>query len=90
MKEINQAMAVRIKAAKDIARLTEERNGAIQEYTLIMSERDTVHKEIEKLQEELSNANKTLKATEVQNKATLEEVNIAGHYVSFNTIDCIY
>ena len=30
VKEINQAMAVRIKASKDIKRLTEERNAAMQ------------------------------------------------------------
>lgn len=67
-------MAVRIKATKDITRLTEERNAAVQEYTLIMSERDTVHKEIEKLQEELSNWSKKMKTAEAQKKATLEEV----------------
>merc|ERR1712154_489297 len=57
VKEINQAMAVRIKASKDIKRLTEERNAAMQEYALIMSERDSVHKEIEKLQDEVSATN---------------------------------
>ena len=30
IKEINQAMTVRIKASKDIKRLTEERNAAMQ------------------------------------------------------------
>lgn len=39
VKEVNQAMAVRMKASKDIKRLTDERNAAMQEYTLIMSER---------------------------------------------------
>lgn len=39
VREMNQAMGVRVKATKDIKRLTEERNAAMQEYTLIMSER---------------------------------------------------
>lgn len=42
IKEINQAMAVRMKASKDLKRLTEERNAALQEYTLIMSERSVI------------------------------------------------
>lgn len=39
VQELSQAMAVRMKASKDIKRLTDERNSAIQEYALIMSER---------------------------------------------------
>ena len=53
IKEIDQAMNIRIKASKDIKRLTEERNSALHEYSVIMSERDSVHREMEKLQEEL-------------------------------------
>ncbi|XP_059475211.1 disks large homolog 5 [Neocloeon triangulifer] len=68
VKEVNQAMAVRMKASKDLKRLADERNAAMQEYTLIMSERDTVHKEIEKLTDDLSQAAKKIKALEVENK----------------------
>lgn len=85
MKEINQAMAVRIKATKDLARLTEERNAAVQEYSLIMSERDTVHKEMERMQEELNEAQKIIKNSENAKKATAEEVNISLVYV----IQCV-
>ena len=80
-------MIVRVKASKDIKRLTDERNAAmqvrhfkkkkliparnseyrtkfyfrlsflsfsnLQEYSLIMSERDTFHKEMEKIQDEV-------------------------------------
>lgn len=67
-------MAVRMKASKDLKRLTEERNAAMQEYSLIMSERDTVHKEMEKLSEDLSQAFKKNKAVESENKDLLEEV----------------
>lgn len=73
VKEINQAMAVRIKASKDIKRLTEERNAAMQEYALIMSERDSVHKEIEKLQDEVSSTNTKMKQVENSSKKQDEE-----------------
>ena len=81
-------MIVRVKASKDIKRLTDERNAAmqvrhikkknesqrvniveqfyfclsflsfsnLQEYSLIMSERDTFHKEMEKIQDEVQNS----------------------------------
>merc|ERR1719150_270933 len=73
VKEINQAMAVRIKASKDIKRLTEERNAAMQEYALIMSERDSVHKEIEKLQDEVSTTNSKMMEAENSSKKNDEE-----------------
>ena len=60
-------MAVRIKTSKDLKRLTEERNAAMEEYSLVMRERDTVHKEIEKLQDDLAQSNKKLKTFEVSN-----------------------
>ena len=34
-KEINQAMAVRLKATKDLQRVTEEKNATEQEYSLV-------------------------------------------------------
>lgn len=74
VKEINQAMAVRIKANKDLKRLTEERNAAMQEYSLVMSERDSVHKEMEKLTEDLTQAYQKNKALELETKDILEEV----------------
>ncbi|XP_054265704.1 disks large homolog 5-like isoform X2 [Macrosteles quadrilineatus] len=73
VKEINQAMAVRMKANKDLKRLTEERNAAMQEYSLVMSERDSVHKEMEKLTEDLTQAYKKCKALEMQTKEMMDE-----------------
>lgn len=75
VKEINQAMVLRMKANKDIKRLTEERNAAMQEYSLIMGERDTVHKEMEKLGDDLSQAYAKITHLENENKQLLEEVN---------------
>ena len=71
--EVNKAMAVRIKSSKDLKRLTEERNAAMEEYSLVMRERDSVHKEIEKLQDDLSQANKKLKSVESKNNELNEE-----------------
>merc|ERR1712079_453452 len=64
IKEINQNMIVRVKASKDIKRLTDERNAAMQEYSLIMSERDTFHKDMEKLQDEVQESRKAKKVQE--------------------------
>lgn len=68
-------MTWRIKATKDLARLTEERNAAIQEYSLIMSERDQVHKEIDKLQEELHEAQKKIKTLEDDKEKQQHEID---------------
>ena len=46
-----------------------------QEYSLIMSERDTVHKEIEKLQEEVSVTKKKMTVTEAKAKGQEEDVS---------------
>ena len=53
--ELKLAMDIRVKARKDIQRLTDQRNNALHEYSVIMSEREAVHSEMEKLQEELQN-----------------------------------
>ena len=53
--DLKQAMDIRVKASKDIKRLTDQRNNALHENSVIMSERESVHKEMEKLQEQLQN-----------------------------------
>ena len=45
-----------------------------QEYSLIMSERDSVHREIEKLQEEVANTKKKLSNMDSKSKGQDEEV----------------
>ena len=47
----------------------------LQEYSLIMSERDSVHKEIEKFQEEIKEKNKKLAAQDGRHKHHEDEVN---------------
>ncbi|CAH0564327.1 unnamed protein product [Brassicogethes aeneus] len=58
---------------KDISRLTEERNAAMTEYALTMSERDTVHKEMEKLSDDLAQAVKKIKMLDADNKELQDE-----------------
>ena len=41
-----------------------ERNAVMQEYSLVMSERDSVHKDMDKLQEELGVATRKLQTFE--------------------------
>jgi len=98
MKEVNQGMARSIKCGKDIKRLTDERDAALQEYTLVMvfrltqdgvfsvltrrtfcinsfqSERDSVHRELEKLTDDLSQSKKQIKSLETQNKELLDKL----------------
>ncbi|XP_043192461.1 disks large homolog 5-like [Amphibalanus amphitrite] len=72
-KEVNQAMASRIKANKEVKRLTEERNAAVYETNKILEERDTVHKEMERLQEDCSTAEARVKELETRNKDITSE-----------------
>ncbi|CAH2230037.1 jg20247 [Pararge aegeria aegeria] len=62
-----------VRERADIKRLTDERNAAMAEYTLIMSERDTVHKEMEKLSDDLQAALKRVAALESALQASREE-----------------
>jgi hypothetical protein len=74
--EINKGMASRMKSSKDLKRLTEERNAAMEEYSLVMRERDSVHKEIEKLQDDLMQSNKKIKTLEIKSNEIHDEKKI--------------
>ncbi|KAG7311968.1 hypothetical protein JYU34_001392 [Plutella xylostella] len=69
--ELRAALTAR--APPDVKRLTDERNAALHEYTLIMSERDTVHKEMEKLSDDLQAALKRVAALESALQASRDE-----------------
>lgn len=71
--QYDEAVNVTIKANKDIKRLTDERNATTAEYTLVMSERDTVHKEMEKLSDDLAQSLKKIHMLDVANKELQEE-----------------
>ncbi|CAF4877933.1 unnamed protein product [Pieris macdunnoughi] len=62
-----------VRERADMKRLTDERNAAMAEYTLIMSERDTVHKEMEKLSDDLQAALKRVAALEGALQASRDE-----------------
>lgn len=71
--EDKQNKLFKAKTEKDIKRLLDERNATMAEYTLIMSERDTVHKEMEKLADDLSQAIKKNKQLEQEKKQLFDE-----------------
>ena len=64
-------MNYRVRHNKEISRLQEERNAALQEYKLVMSERDSVHREIEKLQDDLANSQKMI-STHLEEKEKIQ------------------
>lgn len=57
-----------------MARLIDERNAAVREYHMVMSERDSVHKEMERLQENLTEATKRAQGLEQEKRAAQDEV----------------
>ena len=61
-------------AADPIARLIDERNAAVREYHMVMSERDCVHREMERLQESLTEATKRAQSLEQEKKAAQDEL----------------
>lgn len=65
--------AVSTAPTADIKRLTDERNAAMHEISLIMSERDTVHKEMEKLSDDLQASLKRNSALESALQSSREE-----------------
>ncbi|CAH1165122.1 unnamed protein product [Phyllotreta striolata] len=71
--QYDEAVNLTIKANKDIKRLTDERNATMAEYTLVMSERDTVHKEMEKLSDDLAQSIKKCKLLDLSNKELQDE-----------------
>lgn len=61
-------------ATDPIARLVDERNAAVREYHMVMSERDSVHREMERLQESLTEATRRVQGLEREKKAAVDEV----------------
>ncbi|KAJ3662868.1 hypothetical protein Zmor_007188 [Zophobas morio] len=74
-----QIIAIKIKANKDVKRLTDDRNATLAEYTLIMSERDQVHKEMEKLSDDLAQALKKGKILDADNQELVGEKQAIGY-----------
>jgi len=75
--QLAAAIAGRTKDARDIARLRDERNGAVSEYNQVMSERDSVLHETEQLRSRISALEKKVEVAEKGRKAAVEEAERA-------------
>ncbi len=65
---------LQLKVVKDAEKLKEERDSVLNEYRLIMSERDQVIKEVDKLQTGLEAAEAKLKNTSSERRVAGEEI----------------
>lgn len=72
--EVTRYMNLQLKSAKDCEKYKEERDSVFNEYRLIMSERDQVIKEVDKLQTELESAEARLKNTSTERVVASEEL----------------
>lgn len=72
--EVTRYMNLQLKSAKDCEKYKEERDSVFNEYRLIMSERDQVIKEVDKLQTELESAEARLKNTSSERVVASEEL----------------
>ncbi|XP_050531919.1 disks large homolog 5 [Daktulosphaira vitifoliae] len=73
VKEMKAAVAYSVKSSKELKDLNKAHDAAVKEYRLIMSERDSVHNELEKLSEDLSQAYNKNKALENEIKSCRED-----------------
>ncbi|XP_065324409.1 uncharacterized protein LOC135931311 isoform X1 [Gordionus sp. m RMFG-2023] len=73
IKEMNHALALQIRSSKDLEKRLMERNAVVQEYSLVMAERDTVHQEIDKLQEEINDNKIKINRLEKETQENAEE-----------------
>ena len=72
--EATRCKNFQLKAAKDCEKYKEERDSVFNEYRLIMSERDQVIKELDKLQTALEAAEARLKNTSSERVVASEEL----------------
>lgn len=72
--EVTRYKNLQLKSAKDCEKYKEERDSVFNEYRLIMSERDQVIKEVDKLQTELEAAEARLKNTSSERVVASEEL----------------
>lgn len=72
--EMTRYKNFQLKAVKDAEKFKEERDSVFNEYRLIMSERDQVIKEVDKLQTELEAAEARLKNNSSEKMVASEEL----------------
>ena len=73
MMEMNKALANHLRAKKELEIVVKDRDAALREYSLVMSERDQVHKEIEQLQDKLVNNSKHIDTITKEKKLAQDE-----------------
>ena len=74
-RKASKSFAENAATAKDVSRLRVERDAVVHEYTLVMSERDSVHKEIETLQDRLARQLGKLDGLERDHRAAVDETD---------------
>uniref|UniRef100_A0A668A6L1 Discs, large homolog 5a (Drosophila) n=1 Tax=Myripristis murdjan TaxID=586833 RepID=A0A668A6L1_9TELE len=85
--EVTRYKNFQLKAAKDCEKYKEERDSVFNEYRLIMSERDQVIKEVDKLQTELEAAEARLKNTSSERVVASEELEALRQKQDSATLD---
>uniref|UniRef100_A0A669DB03 Discs, large homolog 5a (Drosophila) n=1 Tax=Oreochromis niloticus TaxID=8128 RepID=A0A669DB03_ORENI len=85
--EVTRYKNLQLKSAKDCEKYKEERDSVFNEYRLIMSERDQVIKEVDKLQTELEAAEARLKNTSSERVVASEELEALRQKQDSATLD---
>uniref|UniRef100_A0A3B3D367 Discs, large homolog 5a (Drosophila) n=1 Tax=Oryzias melastigma TaxID=30732 RepID=A0A3B3D367_ORYME len=85
--EVTRYKNLQLKAAKDCEKYKDERDSVFNEYRLIMSERDQVIKELDKLQTELEAAEARLKNTSSERVVASEELEALRQKQDSATLD---
>uniref|UniRef100_A0A3B4ZV36 Discs large MAGUK scaffold protein 5 n=1 Tax=Stegastes partitus TaxID=144197 RepID=A0A3B4ZV36_9TELE len=85
--EVTRYKNLQLKSAKDCEKFKEERDSVFNEYRLIMSERDQVIKEVDKLQTELEAAEARLKNTSSERVVASEELEALRQKQDSATLD---
>uniref|UniRef100_A0A9J7ZP56 Discs, large homolog 5a (Drosophila) n=1 Tax=Cyprinus carpio carpio TaxID=630221 RepID=A0A9J7ZP56_CYPCA len=85
--EVTRYKNFQLKAVKDAEKYKEERDSVFNEYRLIMSERDQVIKEVDKLQTELEAAEARLKNTSSERMVASEELEALRQKQDSATLD---
>ncbi|XP_070846450.1 disks large homolog 5-like isoform X2 [Chaetodon trifascialis] len=85
--EVTRLKTQQLKAAKDCEKYKEERDSVINEYRLIMSERDQVIKEVDRLQTGLEMAEAKLKNTSSERRVANEELEALRQELASALVD---
>ncbi|XP_031679627.1 disks large homolog 5 isoform X2 [Oncorhynchus kisutch] len=85
--EVMRCKNFQLKAVKDCEKFKEERDSVFNEYRLIMSERDQVIKELEKLQMALEAAEARLKNTSSERMVASEETEALRQELNSSLVD---